>query len=229
MLRRRVLAKSGQAVDVNTLMLLHFDGDLTGISTIGNMSNISAGYDSSDKVFGVSSVYNLNYSAGAAARFPSSLIGYLVNDFTIDFWAKPWQDLPDNTGTGLLDLGTNTNGSLLPYIYVYFGRYDGAALIEAIMYDSVGDFIAYRYKYLPNYPTIWCHIALVRYQDNLYLFFNGQLMSTPGDDYPAIAAAPTVSQSICTILPYSASKIDELRISNIARWTANFTPPAAPY
>lgn len=229
MLRRRVLLKAGQAVDVNTLMLLHFDGDLTGISTIGDVVNVNSGFDFADKKFGSASVYNSDFTTGPAFVFPSYFIYNLLSDFTIDFWVKPWQSLPDNASTRIFELGTNSSGTRYPWIYLYMGKYNGEAYVEVVMYNNANAMTAYRYKYIGSYPNTWCHMALVRRQNKLYLYFNGQLAYTPGDDIPDITTEPDIDQTICSALYNSGSKIDEFRFSNIARWTENFTPPTAPY
>lgn len=80
---------------------------------------------------------------------------------------------------------------------------------------------------------VWYHIALVRSGDNWYLFRDGtQVGSTVSDSgsVPNLAANVNIGR-----LPPNSTHdfngwIDEVRISKgIARWTANFTPPAQAY
>ena len=68
---------------------------------------------------------------------------------------------------------------------MYRGGADIPPYIAVDMFDS-SDISSYRYKYLDTYPTTWCHVALVRSNSQLYLFLNGELMFTPGDDSPQL-------------------------------------------
>jgi len=58
----------------------------------------------------------------------------------------------------------------------------------------------------------------------LRLFVNGVVIGTYS--YYGENNNPTFTNSL---LCNSTAKIDEIRVSDIARWTANFTPPTAPY
>ena len=76
----------------------------------------------------------------------------------------------------------------------------------------------------------WTHIAVVRSGDNFLLFQDGTLYGTvanPGVVLPNLAAPLYVGDAFGsdTLQMY----MDEFRISRSARWTTNFTPPAAPY
>ena len=48
------------------------------------------------KKFGGYSIYNSDATTGSAFELPYSFINYLTSDFTIDFWVKPWQEIPEN-------------------------------------------------------------------------------------------------------------------------------------
>ena len=231
MLRRRILFNPAEGIDTNTLMLFHFENTLNATSTLGQVITSNAMFNSSDKKFGGYSIYNSDPTTGSAFELPYSFINYLTSDFTIDFWVKPWQEIPENYSTAFLYLGADPEEVNYPYIMLYMHSADGSysPYIAVDMYDSSNNKSSYRYKALDTYPTTWCHVALVRSNSQLYLFLNGELMFTPGDDSPAITISPIARQTVCKVLPYSDSGIDELRISNIARWTANFTPPTEPY
>ena len=231
MLRRRILFNPAEGIDANTLMLFHFENTLNATSTLGQVITSNAMFNSSDKKFGGYSIYNSDPTTGPAFELPYSFINYLTSDFTIDFWVKPWQEIPKNYSTVFLSLGADPEDVNYPYIMLYIHRSEDGypPYISADMYDSSNNMSSYRYKALDTYPTTWCHVALVRSNSQLYLFLNGELMFTPENDHPAITVSPGAGQTVCNALPYSRSGIDELRISNIARWTANFTPPTAPY
>ena len=231
MLRRRILFNPAEEIDTNTLMLFHFENTLNATSTLGQVITSNAMFNSSDKKFGGYSIYNSDATTGSAFELPYSFINYLTSDFTIDFWVKPWQEIPENYRTDLLYLGADPEEVNKPYIMLYMHSSDGSysSYISVDMYDSSNNTSSYRYKDLDTYPTTWCHVALVRSNSQLYLFLNGELMFTPEGDSPAITISPGARQTVCNVLPYGHSGIDELRISNIARWTANFTPPTEPY
>ena len=76
---------------------------------------------------------------------------------------------------------------------------------------------------ISNYPG-WFHFAITVSGTILRMFVNGVVIGT----YPYYGENndPTFTNSL---LGNSTAKIDEIRISNIARWTANFTPPTEPY
>ena len=156
---------------------------------------------------------------GRRLSFHILFINYLTSDFTIDFWVKPLQEIPENYYTNLLYLGADPEEVTYPYIMIYIYRYDDRypPYISVDMNDSSSKIHAYRYGQPDTYPTTWYHVALVRSNSQLYLFLNGELMFTPGDDRPAITISPGAGQTVCKVLPYSYSGIDELRISNIAK------------
>lgn len=82
------------------------------------------------------------------------------------------------------------------------------------------------------------HLAFVRYGPNLLLFINGTL-ETNSSGNPAIGvnAAKNMQGNTWSVGTHGDFRsnffngyIDELRVSKgIARWTANFTPPASAY
>lgn len=77
----------------------------------------------------------------------------------------------------------------------------------------------------------WYHIAFVRASGTGYLFVDGVLLGTSGDmdivcndnDHPLQIGATTQSARFADV------DIEELRISDTARWTSGFTPSATPY
>jgi len=78
----------------------------------------------------------------------------------------------------------------------------------------------------------WYHIAAVRYGNTVTIYIDGTARGT----VDVTGCTVNNSANLITIAAYSAPAdffsgwIDEVRISKgIARWTANFTPPTAPY
>jgi hypothetical protein len=75
----------------------------------------------------------------------------------------------------------------------------------------------------PNFAQ-WLHFALVRLAGVLTLYWNGTSRGTAALPSLTLPAQPTV-----TFTSEAEAAFDEIRISNIARYTSNFTPPSAPF
>ena len=194
-------------------LLFHFDGNVTNYGSGGLVTNISAGYDTSDKKFGTSSLYSVG--KGEGVRVPDSIAQYLTGDFTIDFWVKPDNTLESNGVSNILQFGATNSGYFDSYIPLYFVRHPD--------YQDTYKIAPFSTTYRTLYD--WVHLALVRYQNVIKLYSNGSVIGETG----TITSTPTSNQVVSSILPFSGSKVDEFRFSNYAVWTSNFTPPTAPY
>lgn len=87
----------------------------------------------------------------------------------------------------------------------------------------------------------WYHIALVKGAGQLMIFRNGIKQSIAVDKYyvncDGVSAMPYIPEKKANIGTFSEGSfaraftgyVDELRVSDKARWTANFTPPTAQY
>lgn len=161
---------------------------------------------------------------------------HLTSDFTIECWMQP----NDTTVSrflfgkyGLQPSGTTQvrnglrwigNTSTTGYFYLYGQgsnlNADTLGIITPSVTVSLGS---------------WYHVALVRQGNTYSLFFNG------------VKLTPSSSSPITSMMDISAPMyiggadglnngdngflggIDEFRISNVARYTANFTPPVVPF
>ena len=78
----------------------------------------------------------------------------------------------------------------------------------------------------------WYHIAIVRSSTTFYLFINGTQVAINSSP-PAGTTGRLTLQWIGDVSNNNFHPvngyIDELRVTNVARYTANFTPPAAPF
>ncbi len=81
----------------------------------------------------------------------------------------------------------------------------------------------------------WVHITGVYNKGNAYLFINGVLHGS-GNSGTSIYQTPAdfvigddQNWASSGTHHYFKGRIDEVRISDIARWTSNFTPPNSPY
>ena len=77
--------------------------------------------------------------------------------------------------------------------------------------------------------STWNHIAIVKKGTNLLAFINGVLKATWNFPY-TIGSTHTYGSTISRWrMGYGLNSLDELRISNVARWTKNFIPPTTAY
>lgn len=148
-----------------------------------------------------------------------------AGDFTVDFWFNR------AGGDGLARFicgqgdsgGTTASRSIM--VVLNATNTIQAAVIEGGVQTSVTSTTTFM-------ATGWHHVAFVRTGNVLKLFIDG--VQEGGD----VAFTGTVNNSTnafgigclgeLTTLAFNGS-IDEFRLSTIARWTSNFTPPTAAY
>lgn len=213
-------------IDANTVLMLHCDGADASTTFADSSStaktvtaNGNAQVDTADSKFGGASL--LLDGSGDYLVVTDHADFTWAGQFTIDFWIKTsssnqeggfYRRVIDMQGTAELTL-LFYNGSADS---TNLGVYSGGMLITGNIAVADGN---------------WNHVALTRDgSNNLRLFVNGvQSGST--------LASHTTSYNPTTIHigHYNAGGgaingwMDEIRFSNTARWTANFTPPAAAY
>lgn len=143
-----------------------------------------------------------------------------TGDWTIDWWE--WRDSSQTSGGAVFhqNYGSRTGyGFLLGYMnsnnnLAYAGNNGAWNIFSGISCGAM--------KY-----GEWCHYAFVRSGSTFYTFQNGVQIATATSS----ASMMTSTQKIqIGIYDYSTSTyfkgyIDSLRVSNVARWTATFTPP----
>lgn len=149
------------------------------------------------------------------------------NDFTIDFWlyVKNVSGVDFNTILCFNDNpAPNTPGNLILY-------YDfSAAQVVIVSYSQTNiNNLAF-----PFAKEMWGHIAIVRKGDTVIFYKNGIAIKSgqvSGNIYPN-ANLPFVIGDYMSLgwnSRHLKGYIDEFRISDIARWTSDFTPPTTPY
>lgn len=221
--------------DANTKLLLHMESHNIGIGgSYGPATFIAtAQLDTAVKTFGTASL--LLDGDSDVVTFPDSTDWDLGNTFTIDLRVRmpalptngnnydvmaQWMGAGDDRAWRIFLL--NTSGT---YSWNFAYTTDGAlGTYTIISKDSPGLSV-----------NTWYHLAVVRDTNSLYIFQDGTQVGTAGDmtgvniynssqvlGIGALTAGGTPSN-------YYNGYIDELRISSIARWTANFTPPSAEY
>lgn len=218
-MKKRVMI-GRERVDENTLLLLHFDGDFIDAKGNFNLINSGAVINHSHMKFGNGSAYFKN----GILFFQSKqwLADLLASgNYTVDFWMKyifyagtsvePFSDdyNVDTTGFMLnMERGTSNN-------FIRWGNYSS--------------FVSYGFLNYYNNYDVWNHIAVTCKDGHTRIFINGQKLAERSSYYPYLK-----DHKLCIggRDGYDANcdgYYDEFRISNIARWTSNFTPPTKPY
>ena len=229
MLRKRTLLKQQQpAGDINTVLLLHLDGSVVDSSMYAVPVSQSSGTSFATGKFGQGFVgyFLTDQSAPSPIITPSGYINNVIaSDFTIEMWIDS-DSIDPMQGAALFYIGvdesstnmtlsaaiSNVGGSPLSRIFSIMEYVDG-------MQTSLMDCL----YAISNYPG-WFHFAITVSGTILRMFVNGVIIGTYSNY--GENNNPTFTNSI---LCHSIAKIDEIRFSNIARWTENFTPPTAPY
>ena len=197
-------------VDDNTVSLLHFDDSSDVLKDIYDIHwiNNKGTYDNSGKFTGCVDLTNSGYFYTTDTSITN------LNEYTIDFWGF----VPSNT---------------IDYYRISFGESTSEKYYGIISSDTYSTPKGNIYLSDINESlkvNDWNHFAFV-FKDKWYLFVNGKL--TANIDTSVL---PKMSSMLC-IGNYkntdnnapSLSKIDELRISNIARWTSDFDVPSSTY
>ena len=213
-------------------VLMHFDGDvvnsaLSGMTgTVFNVSNNlsfttgtfanSIGASGALRIAGVSN--NTYVRVGNFGTQEPQIAG----DFTIEMWFS----YDANEGNSfiyrtLLSKENPSGTSWMLYIYnsqqITFSTYG----ISTSFNWNQGNFFQ---------ANVWYHIAVVRFNGVIRFFVNGILQTTTLSSTEAISGPWRVGAYADSANYRWNGRIDELRITrDVARYTANFTPPTAPF
>lgn len=219
--------KAPQRYDENTLLLLHGE-DLIDSSMYGleiNNSGVIVSADQS-KFGGKSLLFNRgNYLTIPAINFGS-------NDFTVDWWEYVSDDTAGTRFSTVFasSYQTGAGGILVGCYEVVTKIYASSKTI--FQWDLVSSQACFN----NNAMNAWVHRAIVRDKSSLKIFTNGTLERTYNIGTSAIGY--NANSPFCIgkwVSDYDQSGysfcgyIDEFRISDIARWTSDFTPPTEPY
>lgn len=231
--------------DSNTKLLLHMDaipGTTTftdsettpkTITTVGDAKQLyisdyrerifkdDSGTDTG--VFGQAGYFN---GSSAYITIPDHVDFNLTGDFTIDACVKLTTTasayiICSNGGNGI---STSQPGYILR---VYSGNLDFWSLNASVAWE--------RQMSKAWVPVVnqWYHIAVVRSGNSWYMFVDGTQIGTTDTDATVLTNAP-VGDNFRVGTQRDGGYwwngwVDELRLSNTARWTSNFTAPASPY
>jgi hypothetical protein len=182
-------------------------------------ANGNARVSTSQAKFGSGS-YTANNLAGYLQVTPTTDFAWGTGDFTIEFWYRPTSFSAACTLIGCRPLGAE---GAYPVIYINATNPSVAYYVAA----------ANRIVTATNVVTLnqWNSIALVKNAGNSRLYINGtQSGSTFVDAYNYLAGACIIgindfNRASNPIL----GNFDEIRFSNVARYTGNYTPATEPF
>lgn len=204
-------------LDENTICLLHCDEiseeikDYTNNAYLRNTQNIAVVEDGK-----FNKAYEIGYSTQSNLYFNNSISSYLTNTkiYTVDFWLKIPVKNPNyyilrtsSSQTSYLDVQISCTTTS------YSFSVNSTTIATVNKEDIIGQYV---------------HFAISSDGTNTYCFINGALMNTVS------------SKNLCSsshkylyfAKPSGSTEnliIDEFRISNVCRYTEDFTPNKRPY
>lgn len=206
--------------DVNTLLLLHGE-DLTDASQYARvLTNSGVTVSDAQSKFGGKSLY---FNGSAYLTISDINLLPATGDFTVDWWEYRTassegavvfhQPVKAKDGTGTI-FGYGYSGQVNAYI----GNTSGS--FNIMPQTSMGAEVLNQ----------WVHRAAVRSGNRFLLFANGVLQNTVTSS-AALARniTPYIGRYDSGNYLYYNGYLDEFRISDVARWTADFVPPDEPY
>lgn len=204
-------------IDSDTVTLYHFDNDC--IDTISGKDCLDATDSSTVSYLDREKFGKVIYS-GLETTYNTNI--WLKNDtglvpaetsFTIDFWINP-DNFSKSRGINFIKYSSPSAWISIQSNGIYIGQVLYAAGSDHLfLYDT------------SSMLSTWSHIAFVHDLNTTknYLFINGVLLES-------WTYTVSSTSSLFNELKISGMcKVDELRISNVARWTADFTPYTEPY
>jgi hypothetical protein len=219
--------------DEFTLLLLHFNdyhGSTRIEDDIGNLAPQMTRASLLPDITGNSIISTNQYKFGSSSayfdgtgdsiRYVSDTLAIGFSDFTIECWVYA---TAKNRDQNIFDQRTATTSQAVPVVYVNTSNQLTYYVSQAIRIQSTANSIDI---------NTWYHIAVSRSGTSTKMFINGtQVGSTYTDtnNYSNIPLAIGAYNNGSTVLGSWQGYIDEFRVSNTARYTANFTPPTEPF
>ena len=221
--------------DANTLLLLHMDGtDATtyfeddngvrakkGIAAVGN-----AQVDTAQSKFGGSSAY-FDTSLDWLTIDNTEDMRFGTNDFTIEFWFRP-----ESRATNFATILQNRQYGSGAIQFTDRHNYNTSKLQVWVVNYQGADPMFLSTTNISN--GTWYHVALTRSGNSWRFFLNGtqegSTVTYSGDATAGISDYWGIGNDrVNTSVTQYNGWVDEVRVSNSARYTANFTPATTPF
>jgi hypothetical protein len=185
------------------------------LETVGN-----AQISTTQSKFGGSSMYfdgTGDYLVGPSNAF----YNFGTGDFTIECWIR---FSTVNAAKMIVSSNYNSGTGGGGWAFIYRGDISSLSM-------SVNSNVTYTKSWSPSANT-WYHVAVCRSGTNMRLFVDGTQLGTTSTSSDNVSGASTIvvggnlgGGTNLTLDGY----IDDLRITNYARYTSNFTPPTAAF
>lgn len=208
------------AGDLNTLLLLH-GADVTDASPYERkLTNYGVTASDAQSKFGGKSLY---FNGSSYMRIEDIDILPATGDFTIDWWEYRTASAEGSVVFHQPVKAKDGTGTIFGYGY--------QGLVNAYIGNTSGNFnIMPQTSMGTEVLNRWVHRAVVRSGNQFLLFADGILQnSVTSSAALARNITPYIGRYDSGNYLYYQGYIDEFRISDVARWTANFTPPTAEY
>lgn len=218
---RKFKAPSLYNPDENTLFLLH--GDTIEDSSMYSVPITNNGVTVSDaqSKFGGKSLY---FNGSAYITIIQNNIIFGEADFTLEWWEFRTASMPDG---GVFH---QTYGNGIGFGFSVAHQVNGQLGLYIATTSSTWDAVSNPAFMGTEYLNQWIHRALVRSNGRFIGFQNGTKMSEVQSSVNLrYTPNPTIGFYNYNSGEFFSGYIDEFRISNVARWTSNFTPPTEPY
>jgi len=221
-----LMHRTTDAIDANTMLLLHLDNDIVDVSptTPHTVTNTNVTFSSAVKQFGThSAVFN---GTTAQLSIPDNAdFDFSGGEFTVDFWMRMGgvnvnaplfyqQNVGD--ANDYVKLTLDTAGS----------AFNGKFTLEIKKASSVVVTLTSSSVYF-GYTNH--HVAFTEHGNNYYIFFDGALIGYASSAGRAANCTGTVYIGNNGATAWYYGYLDEYRVSNTARWTAAFSLAVQPY
>lgn len=200
--------------DEHTLLLLHCD-DYSDSSMYGiELMDKSAQASTEQSKFGGKSMYFNGSTRLSIDDVSARIFDFGTGDFTVEAWIYPEEISTDN-----FIFSGSADGSF------FFGRQTGNFNLgigrTGVLWDSVAP--------VPMQANTWSHVAAVRSKGQVSLYVNGNQTGPLANTNAYSMAGFIACIGSQGTNYYYKGYMDEIRVSNVARWTESFVPPTQPY
>jgi hypothetical protein len=159
---------------------------------------------------------------------PDNTVASLTSDFTIESWIYPTSSLSFLQSESVFSFGNSTSDFMT--LALFSGNNSPVFSLDV---GGTEDDIITNKKVTIN---TWHHLAVVSLGGTVTLYLDGVAIgSTTLENTPSALGGGSgtiddwLGKSEFSSDPYFSGYMDEFRVSDVARYTANFTPPASAF
>lgn len=200
-----------------TSLLLHFDSTVSPYQDSAVKNTVTASGTVSQTTASKFGANAVQVGSGGALSMPdASWLRFTGQDATLEAWIYPTNVASQN---GVLFAKDPASPTVYSELQFYNGTW-------RFYQDASSAAFSVATKMTAN---TWNHIALVSYKGVWYLYENGQLLAQVTGGTLGNNSNPFLIGNFGGKTANFVGTIDEVRISNLARYTAAFTPPVAAF